>query len=223
LLTTPDIAAGAPTVALNQPCYAEESPIVVTGNGYTPGGEVALMFAANGKVGTVVTRADSQGAINDTVRSPALDDFDIDGRRGELSLTANDQARIGSGAPPEEQFAAATFQLTSWGVDVAPWNTDGPARGRPRRSTTFDASGWVGLGDTLYAHYRRNGRTVRSVRIGALTGPCGDLKRRVRQFPFRPVPAGTYRVVFSTSPTYRGTRNASWYRAVVVRREDAVG
>ena len=38
--------------------------------------------------------------------------------------------------------------------------------------------------------------------LGAVSGPCGDMTKKVRQFPFRPVPAGRYRIRFTGTSFY---------------------
>jgi len=40
------------------------------------------------------------------------------------------------------------------------------------------------------------------VRIGALQGACGDLTKRIRQFPFRPVAAGAWTIRFTGSQVF---------------------
>ena len=47
-----------------------------------------------------------------------------------------------------------------------------------------EAWGWQDRGEALYVHYLRGAKRVRSVRLGALSAPCGDLDVTVRQFPF---------------------------------------
>lgn len=54
----------------------------------------------------------------------------------------------------------------------------------------------------MYAHYVLGGKLKKTVRIGALSGDCGNLRKRMKQFPFRPGPAGDWRVDFDTSQRY---------------------
>jgi hypothetical protein len=69
----------------------------------------------------------------------------------------------------------------------------------------------------------RRGRLLRTVTVGRLTGACGSLTLRAREFPFRPVPAGTYRVQFDTSRAYRvAKQDFVVYRRLTVRAKDAV-
>jgi hypothetical protein len=55
----------------------------------------------------------------------------------------------------------------------------------------------------FYAHYTRGGKLVKTIRVGALTGACGNITRHMREFPFRPVASGTWRVQFDTSLEYK--------------------
>jgi hypothetical protein len=43
---------------------------------------------------------------------------------------------------------------------------------------------------------------IKSVRIGALRGACGDLTTRIRQFPFRPVAAGAWTIYLTGSQVF---------------------
>ena len=112
--------------------------------------------------------------------------------------------RAAAGAPLEQRQASTRFKLTWFGSFYRPWNTDGPAVGRPGRVRTLQASGYVrgNLTKVLYVHYIRltGSRKVTTVRVGRLRGSCGALKVRFREFNFRPVPRGTYRVTFDTNP-----------------------
>jgi len=65
------------------------------------------------------------------------------------------------------------------------------------RTRTVDSTGWTRGHANLYAHYFRGTTRIRSVKLGALTGPCGTFKRRVKEFPFKGVKAGEWRVFFS--------------------------
>jgi hypothetical protein len=62
-----------------------------------------------------------------------------------------------------------------------------------------DTWGWVGAGSTLFAHYFRAGKPVKTVRIGALTEPYDDLNVKTRQFPLRSVKPGRWTVYFRVS------------------------
>ena len=86
---------------------------------------------------------------------------------------------------------------------------------------TIDTYGWTADGDTLYAHYYSGTTHVRTARIGAVTGPCGDLPKTVRQFPFRRVRAGQWRVFFSATRVLDKQRDNWIRRTIVVPRRGA--
>jgi hypothetical protein len=96
-----------------------------------------------------------------------------------------------------------------------------PGAADPARSMTIDTFGWTSGGSALYAHYYRGTTRIRTVRIGALTGECGNLRRTVRQFPFRGVRAGEWRVFFSATAVLDKQRDDFIRRTVVVPRSKA--
>ncbi len=221
----PCSALASPTFAADRTCYGETDPMLFTGGGYTPGGAVALLFAANGKIGTFDLTADGAGAILGKVKAPKLSDFGAKPPRFTLDITANDQAKLGPTGPigpPEDTFASTQVTVSIWDAVVKPWDTVGPARGNPKHRVTLAAHGWTYLGSTLYGHYLRAGRLQHTVKVGALKAPCGDLTTTMREFPFRPVPAGRYRIVFDATKAYNPRDPAEWYKTVVVARKDAV-
>jgi hypothetical protein len=225
LAALPSGAAAAPTLRTDRPCYTPGQPIVLTGAGYTPGGQVIVLaaLAADGGQSSsyplgAPAVADAAGALDARVRAPDLaSPRDL---RERLTITANDQVRAKAQPPlpPAEQSGTAEVTLSAWGVAVRAW-IDG--RGDPRASSDLIALGWEPF-RRIYAHYFLRGRRVRSVRIGAVRGPCGDLRARIRQFPFRPVPAGSWTVYFS--PTQSFDRGGAWIRTrvVVARRAAAM-
>lgn len=188
----------APTLVTARPCFSPVTGSQLTGEGWTPGGTVHL----SGTYGSGETaldldlKADGEGRIR--FSSDVPDDV-IDTR--SVRATAEDLTRAAAGAPVEQRQANTRFKLTWHGPFYRPWNTNGPAIGRPGRVRTLEASGYLSgnLTKVLYAHYIR-GYSVRTVRVGRLRGACGGLKVRFREFNFRPVPRGTYHVTFDTDP-----------------------
>jgi hypothetical protein len=217
-------AAAAPTLQADRPCYTPRQPIVLTGGGYTPGGQVRFLAALKGRrgradalpLGTPLA-ADPAGAFATRLRAPALaSDSDI---RETLTITAGDQTKQATQPPlpPAEQAGSVQVMLSQFAVGVRAWVN---GRGDPRASTDFIGVGWEPH-RRIYAHYFRGRTRVRSVRVGAVSGPCGDVFKRIRQFPFRPVRAGSWSVFFS--PTRLFDRRGAWIRyRVVVSRSKAV-
>jgi hypothetical protein len=210
-------------LTVDRPCYIPGQAINLEGAGYTPGGQVAMLASLHGRVGNDVgmfedpLTPDTAGAIGGRLRAPNL--ASSDDTEEQVTLTANDQQRIQADAPPEEQFGAANFKLSAFGVDVAAWDA---GRVDPRKATTFAAYGFEGLGPVLYAHYLLRGKLVKTVHAGALSGDCGNLTKTMKQFPFRPVPPGDYRVEFDTSRRYSPRAEGIFIPHVKVSRSKAV-
>ncbi|MDP9294056.1 MAG: hypothetical protein M3O90_06490 [Actinomycetota bacterium] len=215
-------SAAMPTLQADRPCYTPGERITFTGNGYTPSGNVNFLFTVNGKHGNQVlsakrpTVADPAGNLRDLF--DALDLAPSDDTRETVTATANDQTRLENENPPtEDSFGATTFLLSNFDILVPPWD-----RGivNPRRKVTVRAFGYE-PSTKLWAHYVLGGKRVATVFVGNLTGPCGDLTKTMREFPFRPVRAGTYAVYFQGSRTLdRGIRTP--YSKVRVSKGKAV-
>jgi hypothetical protein len=212
-LAAPATAVAAPTIKADLPCYYPGQPIALSGAGYTPGGDVGLSFQLAGARGnnTVASKdplkADAAGGIGASLPAPDLaSDSDL---RETVTVTATDPANV---------FGTTQFLLTAVGVRVAPWFG---GRGNPRALTTFKVVGWEPL-RKIYAHYFLKGRRLKTVEIGSVSGPCGDLTKKLRQFPFRPVPAGRYTIRFSGSRVFDPEGFWIGYRDVVVPRPKAV-
>jgi hypothetical protein len=206
-------SAQQPTLQWDRPCYTEDQPMVFSGTGYTPAGEVNLLFARPGAVvGSYATSADAGGGIKGMVVAGEDDMLAKDRDRQSIFASANDRTRIEQGAqPPESQFAPSEFTFTRWmGFS--------PGRYVPGRNVEVEAYGWAfAAGKPLYFHFQRRRTTVKAVRAGVLSADCGDLVARVRVPKLEP---GAYRLVLST-----GRRTPSglytWRKGRVVKRAAA--
>ena len=204
-------------------CYRPGQRVVLTGGGYHPGGRVVLRATLEGDRGRRSLRLGSplsagrSGALRARVAAPRLAvDSDV---RERLTIGAYDAASAAAQplatTPP---LATTQVTLSLWAVLVPAWRF---GRGDPRAGTYFVAVGWVPH-RCIYAHYFRGGERVHSAAIGAVSGECGDLHTRIRQFPFRPFRAGRWTVYFS--PTQVFHRRGPWLRGrVVVAPGKAVG
>jgi hypothetical protein len=201
--STAPAAHAAPTLQFDKPCYTPGEDMTLTGGGYTPGGHVNFIFQLQGKYGNnmLASRspafADASGAIRQVFGAPDLASSDDTGE--QLITTANDETRLAPDAPPmppEETFAAATTKLSMFDVFVPAWEQGG--RVDARGKTRIYAYGYEPA-TKLWAHYVLRGKRVKTVLVGPLTGPCGDLTKTIRQFPFTPVRAGTYSIYFQGS------------------------
>jgi hypothetical protein len=220
----PAAAAATPTLHADRACYTEQQPIVLTGAGYTPSGPIRFLGTFAGDAGNANAvplgspiAADAAGALSFRLPAPALtSDRDI---RETLTISANDQTKqaVQPPLPPAEAAASVQVTLSQWAVGVRAWSG---GRGDPKASSDFIGVGWEPF-RRIWAHYFLANKRVRSIRIGAVSGPCGDLAKRIRQFPFRPVRPGEWSVYFSPSQFF--DRRGAWIRyRVVVPRSKAV-
>jgi hypothetical protein len=161
--------------------------------------------------------ADGAGNISVRLRAPDLNTKNDSVE--DVGLGAFDQQRADQGAPPEEVLAGTLFKLSIFDVFVAPWDSH---KVDPKKVTTFRAYGFEGLGPVLYAHYFLKGKLKKTVRLGALTGDCGNLTKKMKQFPFRPVPPGNYRVDFDTNRAWSPQGAGIRYSHVKVPAKKAV-
>jgi hypothetical protein len=217
-------AGASPSLQTDRACYTPGETISYTGGGYTPGGSVSFFFQLSGDHGNQLlaandpVAADPAGTIAARFGAPSL--ASSDDTTEELFTTANDQSRMGPSGPigdPADAFGVTSVTLSIFDVFVPPWD-----RGKvdPRRKVKVSAYGYEPA-TRLWAHYVRNGHLVKTVSIGALHGACGNLTKRMRQFPFRPVPAGTYAVYFQGSK-HLDKRIPTPYRKVRVSAAKAV-
>ena len=215
-------AQATPTLNADRACYTPGEAITLTAGGFAPASSVAFFFQLMGAHGNQLatgdtnSTADATGAFQARYGAPKLassDDF-----QEHLSITANQQPPAGQ--PPTTDpmpFAATDVLLSTFDVLVTPWD-----RGQvdPRKTVAVRAFGYEPA-TKLWAHYVLNGKRVKTVLVGKLTGPCGNLLKHMREFPFSPVRPGTYSVYFQGSQTL-DKRIGTPYRKVVVPRAKAI-
>jgi hypothetical protein len=202
-----------PTLTWDRGCYTEDQPMTFSGAGFTPGGQVDLLFSRAGTVlGTFVATADAGGAIGDYVLADEEDVLTADQDRGLVGTSATDRTRADQGEPPQSTSAVAAFTFTRWmGFS--------PGRYVPGRKAAVEIYGWAfAEGRPAYFLFRKGRRTVASVRVGTIAGPCGDLKARVK-VPGK-LRAGAYKVWLSTDRRKPSSRS-TWRAARVVRKASA--
>jgi|tagenome__1003787_1003787.scaffolds.fasta_scaffold20932370_2 hypothetical protein len=219
-------ALAAPTLSTDQQCYAVGRDVTtLTGSGFTPNGQVAFALSRpGGDPGTFTATANSAGGLVVRVKVPSFDWFGLGAWQAlALPVTATDTALAAANPAlgPAGVTATATSTYTDWGVRAPAWEAS--TKGHPRQMMTVTAIGWRSEGKVIYAHYTRGGKLVKTIRVGALTAPCGNLTRHMRQFPFRPVAAGTWRVQFDTSLDYRVPGESyTVYRPIRVAAAEAI-
>jgi hypothetical protein len=185
-------AAHAAAVSTDRACYSPGEIVTETGSGFTPSTDVtetlALVSPAAGRAWNFAApplTTDDQGGFTRKLHAPDLQDA---GDRQEPALGAfADQANPSAPVMARWTLSAWTLRIKEWSDHVA----------KPGRSMTIDTYGWTTESGTLYAHYYRGTTHVKSVRIGATTGDCGNLKVKVPQFPVKKVKAGAYTLYVS--------------------------
>ncbi|HET8952691.1 MAG TPA: hypothetical protein VFN44_19350 [Solirubrobacteraceae bacterium] len=205
--------APPPTLTWDRGCYTEDQPMTFAGTGYTPGAPVDLVFSRGATVlGTYEATADAAGAVGDYVLAREDDLLAADQEREPIGASANDRTRSDQGEPPQATSAAGTFTFTRWmGFS--------PGRYVPGRRAAVEIYGWAfAEGRTAYFLFRKGRRTVASVMLGTIAGPCGDLKARAK-VP-RKLKAGAYKVWLSTDRRTPSTRS-TWRTARVTRKASA--
>jgi hypothetical protein len=190
-------AAADPAVTLDRPCYAPGDTITRTGSGFTAGAQVTESVAfqtqelptiALGSLKGPTIAANPQGAFKDTLSAPNL-------RRPSRDFTETAIDTFTDPANPTKP-AVVQWTLSSWTMSVPAWNR---RAARPGQAMTVYAYGWTSSGTTLYMHYFRGTKRYKTVRVGRLTGACGDLSKHLVQFPFHHPKPGAWKVFFSTT------------------------
>jgi hypothetical protein len=212
-----------PGVRFDRTCYAPGDTITQIGRGFTPNAQIRqtvglLTPDGNTVLGTLSAThtADASGGFTTRLRAPRL------ARASDRTEIAGsifvDQAAPPPPTPDTPPGPTVIWRLSAWNIRIPQWAA---RTADPARSMTIDTYGWTTAGSVLYAHYYRGTTRMRSVRIGALTGACGNLRKQVRQFPFRGVRGGEWRVFFSATAVLDKERDPFIRRTVVVARSKA--
>jgi hypothetical protein len=191
-------AHAAPGVGVEHRCYAEGDSIGIRGYGFTAGSPIRLTLERRASAPLVDTSdpvADPNGIVTGSYQLET-DTGWFEGDESRFTLTL----RMAESA---EMAAATTFTLSRWNVDV-----DGTFA--PGRAVTLNALGFTqAVGKTLYAHYVRGGKRVKTIKLGTAKGPCGNRKVHLSDaFPFDDVAPGEWRIRVNaarTDPTARDT------------------
>jgi hypothetical protein len=207
-VAAPGQAAANPTVGTDRTCYSPGEPVIESGSGFTPNAQVnetVSLLAGGRPIGT--------GSVNPPITTDAQGMFTRSFEAPDL-MRPDDRAEtvIGSfadqGSPQSPLVVGPAWTLSAWEVRISAWAGH---RANPRRSMVIDTTGWTTLGPNLYSHYYRGSKLIKDAKVGRLTGACGDLRKRVRQFPFHGVRAGMWTVYFSDTPTLDKVDDA-WIR-----------
>ena len=222
-------ASAAVSLAPIRPCLSELDAVSPNASGLTPGGPVKFDLLSNGRplfsTSSQPAAPDGTYRIAEPFPSSVTDRWFPDDTTETipLQMAVTDLARANAGLPPTspDVVGSTTVTFSRFGIFAA---TPGGTAIRPRTRIRFRAVGWTtAVGRPLYIHYVRGRRIIRSVRLGRLAGPCGNLTKTLqRAFPFRPVQPGQYRLLFSTSLTNPVREPAILSRLITVRKRDAI-
>jgi hypothetical protein len=216
----PAAADASPTLTADRTCYAAGSDLMTfTGGGFTPGAQIGLLFADNGRLGSFSTDADASGAFTAAITAPTFKQFREKPPRFTLGVTANDQSLMGPNGPigpPEDAFAPTNVTIADWDADVRAWDIHRP-KAIPGMAIGIRATGWTTAGNTLYIHYLRAGKAIHTDKVGALTGACGDLTTHIRTFRFKAAKPGRYTVRFTASPKWNSKDPWTGYDGITLR------
>jgi hypothetical protein len=177
--------AHAGIVTLDAPCYVEQSEMVASGIGFTPGSQLTL--SGDGLFGTA--QVDAAGAFRAALEVPLNPSSDA--RKGSI-ITYTLQVQDPADAA---QDTTAQYQVTNFAYGIS----TGVTSPRALRSWTF--AGFP-VGETIYGHFRFNGRTRATYSFGTARPPCGTLSRRAPRLPVRKVLEGRWTMQLDTEPDY---------------------
>ena len=186
--------ASAATLGFDKACFRESAPLTLSGTGYTPNGDVAIL---------------RDGALLGSVRAGPLGAFGLADNSGSVS---SGERRYNFEAVDVATAVRAATQLRVSALTVSVR----PSRGSPSRLRRIRARGFVG-GRTLSAHVRRGRHYKLRVRIGRLSSPCATVSARHRLLK-RGTPTGTYRVQFDARRRYSRCRRVTDTRTCLVLR-----
>jgi hypothetical protein len=200
-------AFGVVTLAPVRPCLSELDAVSPNAVGLTPGGPVKFDLVSNGR--PLLSTSSQPAAPDGTYKvaqpySASVTDkwFPDDATETiPLQMAVTDLTRANAGLPltSPDVVGAATVTFSRWNVFIG---TPGGRVPTPRDRIRFRAVGWtVAIGRPIFVHYIRGRLDLHVERLGVLAGPCGSFTKTLqRAFPFRPVRAGQYRLLFNTSP-----------------------
>lgn len=168
----------------------------VVASGFTPGRTVTMWTTGTSPTPlTIVSgQADANGVLKGVVTPPALATPATN--LESFMLAAADPANPALAAPP------FPFSVVRFGM------TRSPAPERPSQRVKFTARGFE-AGKRVYAHFRFEGRTRRTVSLGVAEGPCGITSRRMRALPTK-LRYGRWSVYVDQSQTFSRRTRPQW-------------
>jgi len=176
--TTARIAIGPPSA-----CHRAGDTLHVTGTGFTPSMPVDLLL---GGAVTSTVNASAQGTVEAELKLPSSGS--VPGQR-TYRVTAREH-----NTPTNTATASVPATTFAYRANPASFQRRGG-----RASLSF--AGFP-TARSVYAHYRLDGRTRATVKLGRATGACGTLAVDAELIPARVVRAGTWVVQYDTRARY---------------------
>lgn len=146
---------------------------------------------------------DGLGAFARVVMPPTFAEHDRN--LESFDLIAEDRTN-----PAAPIIATTAFQVVRFGV------TRSPAPRRPQQKVRYTARGFT-PGRRVYAHFRFEGSTRRTVSLGVASGPCGITSRRMRALPTR-ARYGRWRVHVDQSQRFSVKTRPQWIDPFAITR-----
>lgn len=212
VVAVPATASADPSVTTDAPCY----PAPYVGGDLAHVGFAVAGFPADTSLQVVggPEGTSDLGSVTADGAGAFAGQLPIDGLGDAPRVTF--PLRVDT-SPDRLVTASTSYVVTEHLVTVS------PATSNPKRKVAFRIFGFVG-GGTIYAHYAftksdTKHPLVKTVRLGRLTGPCGDLTtKKVKQLPLAHPKKGVYEIQFDTSPTFKRQKGMYVTRTVYVPR-----
>lgn len=173
--------ASAADATVDAGCYAENTPVKVTGSGYTPNSIATLTL--DGTTSSVDT--DASGEFSATLTAPLT----------TVKHHVVQQFALGTRDVDTGADTNTMINVVKIGVDTV------PEVAKPHSRLTWYFSGYPSQ-KALYGHWRFGGKTRANRRMGQPQGPCGVLKVRARMIPTKRIRFGRWTVQFDHNRTY---------------------
>lgn len=197
LLLSLPVAAQAASLRPLESCFFHATQAQVAASGFAPASRLELTFDGS-PLGAVTT--DERGDVRITIN---LSELEPDVGQRSLVLRASDGSGTTAATRLRVTRRRAVFAEPTTTTDVRTWKA------------SFRLFGF-GSGRAFLHYVSPKGRHVKTVRLGALRGPCGRLAARKRRvLPVAHPEYGRWKLQFDTRRRYhRKTRNR---RVVPVR------
>lgn len=177
-------SASAAVVSVNTGCviFAGDygaAAIPISGSGFTASSRVNLRTTTKSEPGPKYLATATTDASGSFATATGAAIFDSDTTRDQrFNLIASDDAQI---------TALTSFRQVRAGYNRFPEPT------QPRQRVKHIARGFT-PGKTIWAHFRRYGKTHAHKRLGVARGPCGIATRKMRVLPVKRARLGTWKV-----------------------------